>query len=150
MLQNSNIRISFFFLKKITLNNRTRLKSFLSEVLKTKAKKDSGEIRIIFCSDEYLLKINREFLQHDYYTDIITFPLTDSREKQIEAELYISTDRVKENSEKGNFTQELHRVIFHGILHLCGLNDKTPAEQNRMKKAENQLLSEFFTTEKNA
>jgi rRNA maturation RNase YbeY len=144
----SNIRVSFFFLKKITLKNRMKLKSFLADILRTKAKKTSGEIRIIFCSDEYLLQMNRDFLNHDFYTDIITFPLTDSQEKKIEAELYISVDRVRENAEKTNFIQELHRVVFHGILHLCGLNDKTSAEQNRMRKAENDLLSEFFTLTK--
>jgi len=98
----------------------------------------------IFCSDEYLLNVNRTFLQHDYYTDIITFPL-DETDKKTVAEIYISIDRVKENaaSENVTFENELQRVIFHGVLHLCGFKDKTKAQSQLMRQMENQWLAEF-------
>lgn len=111
-----------------------------------KVGKTSGEIRIIFCSDEELLNINQEYLNHDYYTDIITFPFSKPKETQIDSELYISIDRVKENATKTRHTiqHELHRVIFHGCLHLAGFNDKTEEEQQIMKHNEDLLLKEYF------
>ncbi len=95
----------------------------------------------VFCSDEYLLKINREFLNHDFYTDIITFDLS---EKQVGVigEIYISLDRVKENAAGLgiSFSEELLRVLFHGALHLCGYRDKKKAEIMEMRKKEEQYL----------
>ena len=142
----SDINVRFFFQKKAELNERRRLKAFLAEVLKQKGKKTSGEVRVIFCSDDELLQINRGFLKHDYYTDIVTFPFTSSKEKLIDAELYISVDRVKENAalDRVRFERELHRVIFHGILHLCGLEDKTGLDKRKMRKAEESLLTQYF------
>ena len=103
-----------------------------------------GNIVIIFCSDECILKINREFLQHDYYTDIITFDYSEN--DIISGELYISLDTVKTNAEKfgESFEKELHRVIIHGILHLCGQNDQTPEEQAEMREKEDLAVKTYF------
>jgi rRNA maturation RNase YbeY len=91
--------------------------------------------------------MNRQFLEHDYYTDIITFPLSET-EKEIEAEIYISVDRVKDNAEKfkTEFLDELHRVIFHGVLHLMGYKDKTIVDKETMRNKENEWLRRFKTT----
>lgn len=99
----------------------------------------------IFCDDAYLLEINQNFLQHDTYTDIITFDLSET-EQELTGEIYISTDRVRENAEKFNtsYNEELHRVIFHGALHLCGFKDKTKPDKEAMRHAEDQCLSEYF------
>jgi probable rRNA maturation factor len=119
------------------------IKSFLQQQFSSATGK-TLDLDCIFCSDEYLLNVNRTFLQHDYYTDIITFPLDETNKKTI-AEIYISIDRVKENAttEKVTFENELQRVIFHGVLHLCGFKDKTKAESQLMRQMENQWLAEF-------
>lgn len=142
-LQKINTR--FFFQKKVALTERKRLKSFISDFFLSKGKKN-GELRIIFCSDEELLQINRDFLKHDYYTDIITFPFTGPISPVLEAEVYISVDRVRENAEHNNtsFIKELHRVIFHGCLHLSGLGDNTKGEQIIMRNAEDMMLNSYF------
>ena len=100
-----------------------------------------GDISYIFCSDEHILKINRQFLQHDYYTDIITFDYTEG--KKISGDLFISLDTVASNAQKFNtdFDTEFHRVIIHGILHLCGINDKGPGEREIMEAHENDALA---------
>jgi rRNA maturation RNase YbeY len=105
-----------------------------------------GSLNIIFCSDEHLLGINRDFLQHDYYTDIITFDLSASSNAPLEAELYISVDRVKENATTLGqpFYRELHRVIFHGLLHLLGYKDKQKKDQALMREMEERLLEAYF------
>ena len=99
-----------------------------------------GEIAYIFCSDEKILEVNRQYLQHDYYTDIITFDYTSG--DKISGDLFISLDTVKTNSEAFNtpYNEELHRTIIHGILHLCGINDKGPGEREIMEEAENKAL----------
>lgn len=99
----------------------------------------------IFCSDEYLLNINKAHLQHDYYTDIITFDLSVSKSETI-GEIYISIDRVRDNAAnlKVSIKEELHRVIFHGALHLCGYKDKTPKHEKEMRRAEDKYLSMYF------
>ena len=99
-------------------------------------------INYIFCSDEYLLNVNQEHLQHDYYTDIITFDLSDVK-GQIVADIFISVDRVRENSldAKTTFDNEMHRVLVHGLLHLIGYNDKTESEQSVMRSKENYYIS---------
>lgn len=101
-----------------------------------------GDIAIVFCSDEALLKVNREYLQHDYFTDIITFDYTDADKKIVSGDLMISIDTVRENSLKfsGSFIDELDRVIIHGILHLMGYGDKTPREEKKMREFENKYL----------
>jgi probable rRNA maturation factor len=132
--------IQFNFLEPITLKDRTRLKKFLLTLFK-KEKEKLAELQYIFCSDEYLLAINKQYLGHDYYTDIITFDLS-AKNQSINAEIYISVDRVKENADEfGNsFKKELHRVIFHGALHLCGFKDKTPKESKKMREMEEKYL----------
>lgn len=142
----NKISVQFFFQKKLVLNERKRLKVFVSDLLVRKGKKTAGELRIIFCSDEELLQINRDFLKHDFYTDIVTFPFTEPNEKRLEAELYISVERVKENAkaQKASFRKELHRVIFHGCLHLCDLDDKTQKDRRIMRDAEDAALSNYF------
>ena len=103
--------------------------------------KKVGDIAYIFCDDEKILEVNRQYLQHDYYTDIITFDYTEGN--VISGDLFISLDTVRSNSEDRDTTyeEELHRVIIHGILHLCGINDKGPGERELMEQAENKALS---------
>lgn len=100
-----------------------------------------GDIAYIFCDDERILEVNRQYLGHDYYTDIITFDYSDAR--RISGDIFISVDTVRSNAALFNTTceQELHRVIIHGILHLCGINDKGPGERQIMEQAENEALS---------
>jgi rRNA maturation RNase YbeY len=127
-------------LEKISLKDRQILKSTLTALFKKEGKK-LAELRYIFVSDERLLEINREFLRHDFYTDIITFPLSVPRQP-IVGEIYISVDRVKENARDFGSTikKELHRVILHGALHLCGYGDKTPREEKKMRQMEEKYL----------
>ena len=103
--------------------------------------KKVGDVNYIFCNDERILEVNREYLQHDYYTDIITFDYTE--EDTISGDLFISLDTVKTNSEQfgTEYDEELHRTIIHGILHLCGINDKGPGEREIMETAENRALA---------
>jgi len=100
-----------------------------------------GDISLIFCSDEYLLDMNRTHLDHDYYTDIITFDYTDNQ--IVSGDLFISIDRVRDNASDFNvsFEHELHRVIIHGVLHLCGYKDKSDDEEKLMRTKENNALS---------
>ena len=138
--------INFYFQQTATLRNRRKLKSFLADLAR-KERKQLDELSIVFCSDEYLLDINREHLAHDYYTDIITFDLSATKDAGITGELYISIDRVKENATQFgfSFTQELHRVIFHGLLHLCGYKDKKQADIAMMRKKEAYYLNRYFS-----
>ena len=124
---------------KFALPKKSELKNFIAKQTKKKL-----SLSYVFCSDEYLLGINQQFLAHDFYTDIITFPLSET-EKEIEAEIYISIDRVKDNAQKLKleFKDELHRVIFHGVLHLLGFKDKTSAQKAIMRAKENELLKKW-------
>lgn len=99
-----------------------------------------GEIGYMFVSDERILQVNRDYLQHDYYTDIITFDYTEG--DTVSGDIVISLDTVRSNAEKydKSYDEELHRVIIHGILHLCGLHDKAPGEREQMEAAENKAL----------
>src|SRR5688572_1729200 len=132
--------------RKPSLRERKRLKDFLIGLLKTE-KTTLITLTYIFCSDKYLQSINNEFLKHDYYTDIITFNLGSKIE--VIGEVYISTDRVRENAEKlgVTFTNELHRVIIHGALHLCGYKDKRSYEIVKMRKREDFYLFKYFKKE---
>ena len=105
-----------------------------------KYKKKPGEINYMFCNDERILEVNKQFLQHDFYTDIITFDYSSS--SIISGDIYISIDTVASNSKTLgiSFETELHRVIIHGILHLCGFGDKTPEEEKAMHKREDEAL----------
>ena len=100
-----------------------------------------GEVGYLFCDDEKILEVNREYLQHDYYTDIITFDYDEG--DQINGDLVISLDTIRTNAELFNksYEEELNRVIIHGILHLCGINDKGPGEREIMEAAENKALA---------
>lgn len=114
--------------------------NWIKAVTETYGKK-TGDISYIFCSDEKILEVNRQYLQHDYYTDIITFDYTSGN--KISGDLFISLDTVKTNSEKFEtpYNEELHRTIIHGILHLCGINDKGPGKREIMEENENKALA---------
>jgi probable rRNA maturation factor len=133
--------IRFHFEKKVTLRDRAGIKATLVALFKKEGKK-LAELQYIFVSDGRLLEINRKFLQHDFYTDIITFPLSEPRDPII-GEIYISVDRVRENARVFGTTikTELLRVIFHGALHLCGYSDKTPSEERKMRQLEEKYLN---------
>ena len=113
--------------------------NWIRKVAETYGKK-TGDISYIFCSDEKILEVNRQYLQHDYYTDIITFDYCEGN--RISGDLFISLDTVRTNAEQfgATYETELHRVIIHGILHLCGINDKGPGEREIMEAAENRAL----------
>lgn len=100
-----------------------------------------GEVAYVFCDDEEILRVNKQYLGHDYYTDIITFDYTEG--DTISGDLFISLDTVRTNAEQfgKTYDDELHRVIIHGILHLCGINDKGPGEREMMEAAEDKALS---------
>ena len=116
------------------------LKIWIEKIIITEEKR-LGEINYIFCDDEYLLKINQDYLQHDYYTDIITFD--NVRGKTISGEIFVSLQRIKDNASliSKNYEEEKKRVIAHGILHLCGYKDKTEEEQKTMRAKEDFYLS---------
>ncbi len=139
-LSSHKSKVHFYFEQKgFNLENRIQLKRFIESIF-AKEKKRLSHINYIFCSDKRLLEINRKFLNHDFYTDIITFDLSEGR--STEAEIYISIDRVRENAKNlgYSFKSELHRVIFHGALHLCGYGDKTKKEKEKMRKKEDLYL----------
>ena len=117
-----------------------KVKNWVAEVVKRRGKQ-VGNINYLFCDDEYLLSINRQYLGHDYYTDIITFDHSEG--DKIAGDIVISLDTVRTNAEQFNqpYERELHRVIIHGILHLCGINDKGPGEREIMEKNENEALA---------
>jgi len=134
-------KISFFFDNtSFTLKNRAALKSFIEGIFK-KEKKQLSSLNYIFCTDKRLLEINKQYLNHDYYTDIITFDLSES--KSVEGEIYISIDRIKANARILNISirDELRRVMIHGALHLCGYRDKTKAEKLIMRNREDHYLN---------
>ena len=119
--------------------NEAKVREWIQSVAATYGK-HVGDITYIFCNDEEILRVNRQFLNHDYYTDIITFDYTNGR--TISGDLFISLDTVLTNAQglNQNYATELHRVIIHGILHLCGINDKGPGEREIMEAAENKAL----------
>lgn len=119
--------------------DETKLTTWIEQIA-NKHKKRAGEISFLFCSDEKIIKINKEYLHHNYYTDIITFDY--SEHPIVSGDILISLDTVKTNSLEYNttFLDELHRVIIHGILHLCELNDHEDEDKVRMRKAEDEAL----------
>ena len=137
--------IVFFEIIPVSLKERKRLKQFIIELLKNEGRQLES-LNIIFCNDEYLLSINKEHLQHDFYTDIITFDLSETKDGPINAELYISIERVRENAINLKIASilELHRVIFHGLLHLCGYGDKKKGDILIMRIKEDQYLKMYF------
>lgn len=120
--------------------NKTVIRNWVKQVAELHQKR-VGEISYIFCDDEKILEVNRQYLQHDYYTDIITFDYTEGN--KISGDLFISLDTVRTNAEQfgQEYNTELHRVIIHGILHLCGINDKGPGEREIMEAEENKALA---------
>ena len=124
------------------IENKEKITEWILNSLKEE-NKISGELSFIFCSDKYLLKINKEYLKHDYYTDIITFDY--SEKNQISGDIFISIDRVGENAKiySQEKLTELLRVIIHGVLHLIGYNDKSENEQKLMTKKENYYLEKW-------
>jgi rRNA maturation RNase YbeY len=126
----------------VSLASRSILKNFILLVFKKEGRK-LDFVNFIFCTDKVLLKINQDYLNHDFYTDIITFDL--SKNKSIQSEIYISIDRVRENARKlgVSFKSELHRVVFHGVLHLCGYNDKTKNERKNIRAKEDHYLKKY-------
>jgi probable rRNA maturation factor len=126
---------------KFSLRDQTSISDWITNVV-TSNQFQVGEINYIFCSDNHLLSINQEYLNHDTYTDIITFD-NSCEESVVESDIYISIERVKENSDEYNipFEKELHRVMIHGILHLLGMEDKSPDERKRMREKEDACLS---------
>jgi rRNA maturation RNase YbeY len=127
------------------LKDRRPLSRYLDNLVKGRRAVGRVALTYIFCSDEQLHGINVQFLQHDDYTDIITFDLSE-KESEVIGEIYISVERVAENAAKFKTTydRELHRVIFHGALHLCGLRDKKPSEQKEMRSAEEAALDGWY------
>jgi probable rRNA maturation factor len=118
-----------------------KLQQWIKRAVKSK-KFQIEEINYIFCSDQHLLHLNKQFLGHDFYTDIITFDNSEEK-KKISADIFISVERVKANAEKYNtaFKDELHRVLIHGVLHLLGYKDKTKKDREKMRMAEDKWLS---------
>jgi probable rRNA maturation factor len=140
----TNFAVRFHFLSPCPLSKRKALKAFIASIFK-KEKIAIQKIDIIYCNDEYLLALNKRFLKHDFYTDILSFPLSEPNEPLV-AEIYVSIDRVKENADNLNisFKNELHRVIFHGILHFCGYKDKSNPDIKAMRKLEDKYLRSYF------
>jgi|SRR5579863_2149401 len=132
--------IRFHFEKRISLRDRGGIKTTLVKLFRKEGKR-LAELQYIFVSDNRLLEINRQFLHHDFYTDIVTFPLSQPRQA-IVGEIYISVDRVRENAGKFgcSIREEVLRVIFHGALHLCGYGDKTAPQERKMRRLEETYL----------
>ena len=132
--------ITYNYETEFALENETQLENWIEKVVSDK-EFELGEVNYIFCNDEYLLKLNVEFLQHNTLTDIISFD--NSLGKLINGDIFISIERVQENAKEYNvtFEEELHRVMIHGILHYMGLKDKSADEKMLMRKEENKALS---------
>jgi len=134
--------ILFFSEIKFNVSQKRPVKKWLNEIIRQENKK-TGEINIIFYSDEQLLALNKQYLHHDTFTDVITFDYSEKR--VLQGDICISIERVKENAKAFNctFEEELRRVMAHGILHLCGYKDKKNADKQVMKRKEEDALSLF-------
>jgi probable rRNA maturation factor len=137
---NFNYQIPF-----TSLRNRALLKQFIVRLCK-REQKTIDKLNFVFCSDEYLLGINQQFLNHNTYTDIISFDYSEKK-GPLRGEIYISIERVKENAAQHgtSFVYETHRVIFHGVLHLCGYKDKLKADKSAMRAKEDFYLREYLS-----
>jgi probable rRNA maturation factor len=126
------------------LSKPNSVKSWINNVFVNEGVNKKIDLNYIFCTDNELLEINKIHLNHDYFTDIITFPIEET-DKFLEAEIYISIDRVKDNATelKVDFNNELYRVIIHGVLHLCGYNDKTAKQESLMRERETYYISQI-------
>ncbi len=139
-------KIRFFYHDRHPVfKSKTKLKQFVGSIFLMEKRKMEN-ISYIFCSDKHLLGINKEFLDHDYYTDVITFNLGKPTDA-IEGEVYLSFDRIKDNAKKMgvSINEELHRVIFHAALHLCGYKDKNKADIKVMRLKEEAYLKKYFS-----
>ena len=137
--------IQFHFDKvRLPLSERGELKTFLNDLV-IKEKKKLNHLNYIFCSDKSILEINRKYLNHDFYTDVVTFDLS-STHGEILGDIYISVDRIRDNAKNLGLpvTTELYRVMFHGLLHLCGYNDKTENQRKLMRRKEDFYLDLYF------
>jgi probable rRNA maturation factor len=134
--------ISFNSESDFQLDDETLYSNWISKVILSENKKE-GDINYIFCDDEFILNINQQYLNHDYYTDIISFDYSVGNE--LHGDIFISVERVQENAEdfKVTFDEELKRVIIHGILHYCGYKDKTEGEENAMRMKEDEKIKLF-------
>ncbi|WP_080777366.1 rRNA maturation RNase YbeY [Chryseobacterium phocaeense] len=131
-----------FFYENLPESVNTDYTKWLEDIILSEGKK-TGEINYIFCDDEYLLKINQDYLQHDYYTDIITFDYV--KGKTISGEIFVSLQRISDNAStlSRDYEEELKRVLAHGILHLAGYKDKTEEEEKEMRRMEDLYLAKF-------
>ena len=138
---NLGVKIPSFISKK-------SLKEYLKSLASTEDKQ-LKDLSVVFTDDDYLLEVNKQYLNHDYYTDVITFDY--SVDNHVSGDIMISLPRVKENAEslKVSYEEELYRVVFHGLLHLCGYKDKTPSDEQLMRSKENKYLSMFVSRETN-
>ena len=136
----------YFFSQSLNnpLKRRNKFKGFVGYILKHEGKR-LNLINFIFCTDEELKKLNNDFLKHDYYTDILTFDLSESK-KDVTADIFISVDRTRDNAKSFSvsFSQELHRVMIHGVLHLCGYKDKNSSDIKKIRAKENWYLLKYF------
>ena len=131
-----------FFYENLAESVNTDYTKWLEEIILSEEKK-LGDINYIFCDDEYLLKINQDYLQHDYYTDIITFDSV--KGKTISGEIFVSLQRISDNASTllKNYEEELKRVLAHGILHLCGYKDKSEEEEKEMRNKEDFYIARY-------
>lgn len=131
-----------FFYENLPESVNTDYTKWLEEIILSEEKK-LGDINYIFCDDEYLLKINQDYLQHDYYTDIITFDSV--KGKTISGEIFVSLQRISDNAStlSKNYEEELRRVLAHGILHLCGYKDKSAEEEQEMRSKEDFYIERY-------
>ena len=134
--------INYFFEQTTPIGIDTKISKWIEDLIENEGKK-TGDITYIFCDDAYLLKINQDFLNHDYYTDIITFDYV--KGKIIAGDIFVSLQRISENAhtQGKSFDNELKRVLAHGVLHLCGYKDKSETEQKQMREKEDFYLSSF-------
>lgn len=131
-----------FFYENLPESVNTKYTTWLKDIILSEDKK-LGEINYIFCDDEYLLKVNQDYLQHDYYTDIITFDYV--KGKTISGEIFVSLQRISDNAStlSKNYEEELRRVLAHGVLHLCGYKDKTEEEEQLMRNKEDFYIAKY-------
>ena len=134
--------ISFNYEMEFELQNEDQFSEWISRVIVSENKKE-GDINYIFCDDDFILDINQKYLEHDYYTDIISFDYSVGNE--LHGDIFISVDRVRENAEDFNvsFDDELKRVIIHGVLHYCGYKDKSELEERMMRAKEEEKMAMF-------
>lgn len=139
-----DLPVQFYYSNtRFPFQDRTRLKQFIKQLFRKEGQK-LEQLSYVFCTDQELHSMNQQWLDHDTLTDIITFDLSDS--SMVKGEVYISIDRVKDNARafERPFREELHRVIFHGALHLCGYKDKSKTQKEEMRRMEQKYLDLYL------